>query len=133
MSFYSPFLPLTRDKINGYKMLDDIRDVVKQNFKMLILTNPGERIMIPGFGVGIYRFLFENYGPELNNRVSSEIRSQVRKFLPYLQIRNIQFGPTPQSSGAAEIDANSLNIVIEYTIEPLNFSDSVKINVNQQF
>lgn len=133
MSFYSPFLPLTRDRVNGYKMLEDLRDVVKQNFKMLILTNPGERIMIPDFGVGIYKFLFENYGTDLNNKISAEIRSQVRKFLPYLKIKNIQFGPEPQSFGSAEIDANSLNIVIEYFIEPLNFSDSVKINVNQQF
>ena len=34
-------------------------EVIKQNFKNLVLTNPGERVMLTDFGVGIRRFLFE--------------------------------------------------------------------------
>mgnify|MGYP001315830548 CR=1 FL=1 len=131
MSYYSPYLPLTRDKTNGYKLLDDIRDVAKQNFKMLILTNPGERVMIPDFGVGIYKFLFEPYGPDLNQRVSQAIKQQTKRFLPYIKVKSIQFGDTPESIGSAQVEPNSLQIVIEYSIESLNFSDTLSININQ--
>ena len=132
MSFYGPYLPLSKDSANGYKMLDDLRDVVRQNFKMLILTNPGERIMIPDFGVGIYKFLFEPYGPSLNNKISQRIKSQANKYLPYLNIKNIQFGPEPQGPGSAVPEPNSLRIAIHYVISPLNFTDVLEINVDQQ-
>lgn len=131
MSFYAPYLPITRDQTNGYKMLDDLRDVVKQNFRMLILTNPGERVMLPEFGVGIYKFLFENYGPKLNGEVASKIREQTNRYLPYITIKAIQFGTQPESVG--EINTNSLNIVIDYHIKPLNYADQLRINVNQDF
>tara|TARA_R100001079_G_scaffold109311_1_gene81666 strand:+ start:881 stop:1282 length:402 start_codon:yes stop_codon:yes gene_type:complete len=130
MPYYSPHLPLTRDKVNGYKLLDDIRDVVKQNFKMLILTNPGERIMIPDFGVGIYKFLFEPYGPDLNQRITEAIKEQSKRFMPFLNIRSIQFGNTPESVGSAQVEPNSLNIVIEYHVPNLNFSDVLNISAN---
>tara|TARA_R100000697_G_scaffold24372_2_gene32304 strand:- start:25 stop:429 length:405 start_codon:yes stop_codon:yes gene_type:complete len=128
MSYYSPHLPLVRDKTNGYKLLDDIRDVVKQNFKMLILTNPGERIMIPSYGVGIYKFLFEPYGPVLNQKISEKIREQSKRYMPFLNIKNIQFGNEPQSDGSAQIEPNSLKIVIEYEAPSLSFSDTLSIS-----
>jgi len=132
MSYYGPVLPLTKDDINGYAMLDDLRDVVKQNFKMLILTLPGERVMLPEFGVGIYKFLFEPYGAQLNNKIAATIRSQAKRYLPYLDIRSIQFGPKPSAPGSATPEPNSLNIAIEYKITPLNFKDVLEINVNEQ-
>ena len=39
MSTLAVKLPITRDDINGYTMIDDVRTLVKQNFKMLVLTN----------------------------------------------------------------------------------------------
>mgnify|MGYP003354002300 CR=1 FL=1 len=33
---------------------------MKQNFKILLLTNPGERVHFPKFGVGLRNYLFEN-------------------------------------------------------------------------
>ena len=54
-------LPLSLDVNDGaYTLNKDIKQSVKQNFKNLILTAPGERIMDPAFGVGIRNYLFEN-------------------------------------------------------------------------
>jgi phage baseplate assembly protein W len=44
-------LEITEDNA-GYK-LADLKHTVRFNIKNIILTNPGERIMIPDFGVGI--------------------------------------------------------------------------------
>ena len=98
---------------------------------MLILTTPGERIMLPAFGVGIYKMLWEPYGPEVENKIRSTIRGQVKKYLPYLELKSIQFGPEPETLGNSAI--NSLSIVIEYYVKSLDFSDVLKIDVNQQF
>ena len=57
----TPRLPLLVDKSQpGFELIDNIRDLVKQNVKMVVLTSPGERVMIPDFGVGIKGLLFEN-------------------------------------------------------------------------
>ena len=57
----SPKLPLQLDSMMGsYALNKTDKGVIKQNFKNLLLTNPGERIMDVRFGVGLSRFLFEN-------------------------------------------------------------------------
>ena len=50
-------LPLEIDPRDGpYASIDDLTEVVRQNFKNLILTVPGERVMLPDFGVGLLSF-----------------------------------------------------------------------------
>ena len=39
----TPKLPLVRDSINDFLLITDYKELVKQNFKNLILTNPGEK------------------------------------------------------------------------------------------
>ena len=59
MASYAVRLPLTQDTGDGYTMIKRIKTLVRQNLKMLVLTNPGERVMEPEYGVGIKTFLFE--------------------------------------------------------------------------
>ena len=47
MSSLSVKLPITRNTIDGFAMIKDFQTLVKQNFKMLVLTAPGERVMEP--------------------------------------------------------------------------------------
>ena len=56
----SPILPLdlATGTINSFSE-EEIEKMIKQNLKMILLTHPGERIMVPDFGVGLPRFIFE--------------------------------------------------------------------------
>jgi len=131
MANYSPLLPLTLDPITGYKMLDTLKGVVKQNFKMLILTNPGERMMIPEFGVGMYTFLFEPDTPVLYNSLEARVKSQTKKYLPYVAIQDVQFRSFDNSS---EFDANrALRVTVNYIIKPLNTSDVLTVSVSSGY
>ena len=40
MSSIGVALPIEEDSVDGFAMLNGIRDTVKQNLKMLVLTNP---------------------------------------------------------------------------------------------
>ena len=54
MNGIGPKLPLQRDdKFGNYGLISSYNEEVKQNFKNLLLTCPGERMMIPDFGVGL--------------------------------------------------------------------------------
>mgnify|MGYP003117770577 CR=1 FL=1 len=69
----SPKLPLHIDQIDGYGLTKTFKEVARQNLKMVILTNPGERIMIPNFGVGIRTYLFENATQATFNTIRKRI------------------------------------------------------------
>jgi phage baseplate assembly protein W len=125
-------IPLVVDATDGaYKLLDDVKDVVRQNLKMLVLTSPGERIQIPTFGVGIRRYLFENMTPLIQIQVEQKIREQVRAFMSYLTIDNIEVS-TPTSDLGAPNDSLSsvLYIKIFYNVKSFrSFSDFLTLEL----
>ena len=47
------------------------KDQMKSNLLNVILTEPGERLFKPNFGVGLRNYLFENFDdiPELEDRI----------------------------------------------------------------
>jgi len=128
MAGLTPKLPLTLGSSeNGtYKLLQNYKDLIKQNFKNLIFTAPGERMMDPNFGVGIKKFLFENDGPELYSSISARIDEQVDTYMPFIIITDISF-VTPQMAGFQGQPNNFLSMRIEYAIGPLDEYDNLDI------
>jgi len=118
-------LPLTYDNEDGpYRLNKTLKQVVKQNFKNLILTSPGERVMLPTFGAGVRRLLFEPLTSETFSKVSQRISSQVTKFMSFLKIENISFITPDQDSS---LSPNSVRLIIKYNIGPINDSDTLII------
>ena len=123
MKGYSPKLPLTLDPRDGYRLNRNLQEVVKQNLKMLVMTSPGERIMEPTFGVGIYNFLFELNSHITRSALRERILQQTTKNLPFVKIMGISFGPAPDDDD----DREMLGIVISYTIPTLKKKDKLSI------
>ncbi len=118
MSGISPRLPLERNTVDGaYGLNKNYIQIVKQNFKMLILTNQGEKCMDPLFGCSIRRLLFENISPNIKETIQETILKQVEKYMPFLSVNNID---------VQTVD-NTLNVRIFYTIIPLSVSDVLEI------
>ena len=85
-------LPFVYDKIDGpYRLNKDLSSAVKQNLKTLLLTSPGERIMIPQFGVGLRNFLFEGISSQTYERLTFKIQEQIDLFLPFIELETISF------------------------------------------
>tara|TARA_R100000773_G_C4171403_1_gene84961 strand:+ start:71 stop:439 length:369 start_codon:yes stop_codon:yes gene_type:complete len=122
MASYSVRLPLTQDSGDGYTMIKRIKTLVKQNLKMLILTNPGERVMEPDYGVGIKQFLFENFESDVFARIDQKIREQVARYMPAVQIRKLQFANSNP-------DTNTLSLYLEYSIPQISTGDLLEITI----
>ena len=122
MAGLSVKIPLQRDKTDGYKLNKTYQEMIKQNFKNLVLTIPGERIMDPLFGVGLRKYLFEQNSPVVREEISSNIYEQTKKYMPFINIDNIDFGQ-------AEQVANMLFVRVEYSITPLSSQDSISIEI----
>jgi hypothetical protein len=117
----SPKLPLSTSKVH-YDMIFDMNENIKQNFKNLILTSPGERIMIPDFGVGIKHYLFELKKEVVFNQIKSDIENQVDRWMPFVKIDDISL-----YEGSQE-DETKLSLYIRYSIPDLDIADQLIIN-----
>tara|TARA_R110000824_G_scaffold96903_2_gene231739 strand:- start:1391 stop:1774 length:384 start_codon:yes stop_codon:yes gene_type:complete len=127
MNGYSPKLPLTRDPVDGFRLTKNLKEMVQQNFKMLILTSPGERIMEPTFGVGLYNYLFELDTMFVESEIRDRIARQTRKYMPFVNILSIGFG---NRSPNAEVDRSFLSIVIRYRIPSLREVNVLRIKLD---
>ena len=125
MPFLTPQLPLSRNSLTGYKLIGNYVSLVKQNLKNLLLTVPGERMMMPDFGVGLKRFLFESDSPLVYDSVASRIREQISKYLSYIEITDIVFN---SHSIDPNVKENILYVRVEYKIIPLELSDTIVVN-----
>jgi hypothetical protein len=131
MPSYSVSLPLSLDSKFGFSQITSYKALVKQNLKMLLLTNPGEKLMDPAFGVGLKMYLFEmtdgsvilspdtntfitNSGESLNANIELRINDQVSKYLSYIIISGISM----------TFEDNTMRIMVEYLIPQINSRDS---------
>jgi len=118
----SPKLPLTSNKIH-YDMIFDIRENVKQNFKNLVLTAPGERIMLPDFGVGLRNYLFDLNKEVVFAEIKTSIEQQVDTYMPFLDIDSIDL------MESAEQKEQTLALRIRYSIPDIQITDELFINL----
>ena len=108
----SPKLPLSIDEVDGYATTKNFKQVAQQNLKMIVLTAPGERVMIPGFGVGIRNYLFENATLTTFETIRQKIKQQVSIYAPYISINSINFSQENTDFNFVELDpSNESNIV----------------------
>ena len=122
----SPVIPLQKDEIDGFYVLTKtLKENTKQNFKNLLLTSPGERVMLPDFGVGIKKFLFEHSSHQVQQDLAEQIDLQTKKYMPFISVESIEF-----IESAEPVDnefANVLSIEVYWSIPGKGIHDLVKI------
>tara|TARA_Y100001973_G_C4965480_1_gene216971 strand:+ start:148 stop:528 length:381 start_codon:yes stop_codon:yes gene_type:complete len=113
-------LPLAYTKADGpYLLTKDLTENTKQNLKILIFTNPGERVMNVDFGVGFSALLFENATDSVLEDLRERLFTQVDKYLPFVRIVDVK----------TELNENTAFLRVEYVISGLNISDNLDLDV----
>jgi len=123
-NFLTPLLPLAESNELDYDYIDEYRTLIKQNFKNLILTIPGERTMDTDFGVGIQRFLFEQQSPLAGSDIGTEISIKTNKYMPFVKLDNVLVEP-------GEIE-QSLVVRIFYSVPSLAIAEYINLSFNDR-
>ena len=108
--------PLNDDNIfNGTQT---VKEQVKSNLVNVLLTERGERINAPNFGVGLKKILFETNvdTAELNSRISQ----QIEIFIPEITLLETVVDSLP--------DENKIFIKINYIFNLDSTVDSIQLN-----
>ena len=131
-------LPLVFDNIFGpYNLITDFESLATQNLKMLVLTNPGERMMDPNFGVGLRKYLFELNIDKTYTDIQTKIIEQVSRYLPYIKIQKVQVSSPEAHRSRRSKDIvnpdnypNQIKVSIYFKVVPLNITSELEIDVN---
>jgi phage baseplate assembly protein W len=123
MSAIGPKLPLMTDDVFGsYSLVTEYKDEIQQNLKNLLLTAPGERVMIPEFGVGLRNFLFE---PRQHSivQIRQRIQNQISRYMPFIRSTRVMFDH--DSDDEYLENSHVLSITITYEVPNLNLSSTL--------
>jgi phage baseplate assembly protein W len=82
-------LPMNNSSGAGFKLNYTTLDQAVANAKNLLLTNQGERVMLPTYGCNIRATLFENITEDLIDNLENTIRSSFTVWLPYIFINEL--------------------------------------------
>ena len=98
------------------------KEQIKSNLINVLLTEPGERVMEPEFGVGLKLLLFEqNVDQEL---VKSRINDQINIYIPEIELAEVNLNFQP--------DEHTLFIAITYWFVLDDTLDSIQLNFNNK-
>jgi len=125
MDGIGPKLPLQKNQTHGhYGLITSYVEEVKQNFKNLVLTSPGERMMDPAFGVGLRHFLFEP-SDSVIPKIKQRLQHQVAKYMPFIRITKLRFNENLDSRFPD--DSLILKISIQYDVPSMNLSADLQL------
>jgi len=74
---------------NIFTTLYTVPEQAKENLKNLLLTQLGERYMLPEYGTDLLGLLFQPNTFEFKETVDDTIRGPISYWLPYIVIENI--------------------------------------------
>lgn len=100
-----PF-PIDRSNKKGFFYKAVNHEVIKSDLLQLLLTEPGERIMLPTFGTGLRRMIFEQKGVAS----SDEIRSLIINAIEIWEPRIVVYEITVESNSDDRIEFTKNNI-----------------------
>lgn len=127
MAGYSARLPLTLDPREGYAALTTIKDVALQNLKMILYTEPGERVWDINFGVGLKKYLFEQSTSTTFFNLEKRIVQQVSTYAPYINIIRLSIDAVDENNEVVE-SSNFVKINMFFSISGVGtfeFSETV--------
>ena len=99
------------DTVSGpYVLTKTFNENAKQNLKMLILTEKGEKLTDIDFGCGLKRFLFEPENFIDEDEIINEVEEQVNLYASYITLVNVN----------VKREEHFVGLSIEYVINPTN-------------
>lgn len=97
---------------------------IRESLRLLLLTEPGERIRRPAFGAGLRRFLFEPNTPATRHAVAEEIETAIRRWEPRVSLESVSVQEDPDD-GRAAIASVVFRLVATQKVERVTLSVSL--------
>ncbi len=95
---------------------------IRQSVKIILLTEPGERMMHPKFGTKLHQFLFENLNTQTREMICREVSNSLQTWEKRIQDIRVEAEMSPESQG-------ELHVAVTYRIVNGEEEERVEITV----
>jgi phage baseplate assembly protein W len=99
--------------VNGRLQFSAYEDDVEQAIQIILLTDAGERPMIPEFGGGLRRFLFEPNSSATHRAIERVVKSALIDWEPRIDVDRVEVTPD-------DVQPNLLLIHVDYVVRATN-------------
>ena len=109
------------NKDGYFKTTKTTVESIKNNIKLLLQTQVGERVFQPNLGMSIKDFLFEQLTTDTTIMIENNIVDVFEKWLPYVELSNIEI---------KQNDNNSLEIRLAFSIQNTPTIETVSVSID---
>lgn len=96
-------------------------DNIREMIRVILLTQPGERLMLSGFGGKLRTFLFAPNTVATRQRIQEEIESALSLWEPRVNVQSVNVDPDAQDPRAA-VATLQYELVASQTVEQLQLT-----------
>lgn len=104
--------PVVPDR-SGRISFEEGEDAIEEAIEIILGTSPGERVMRPEFGCGIWELLMEANTAQLHGRVQVQVRDALVRWEPRIDVLDVRIDSPPEQK-------NLLLIRIDYRVRSNN-------------
>jgi phage baseplate assembly protein W len=85
-----PFLP---DPVTGSLDWSSGAALVQQSIRLILQTDPGERVMRPTFGAGLRRYLMDPNTPATRAQIALDVQAALKTWEPRITVTSVTVTP----------------------------------------
>ena len=97
------------------------KDQIQADLINFCLTNRGERVFNPNFGLNLRALLFENVDDSTLDELKEVVASGISNRFPQVKIKELEF--------INQIEFNTINFILKYEIELFGIEDEINIEL----
>ena len=97
------------------------KDQIQADLINFCLTNTGERVFNPNFGLNLRSLLFENVTDTSLDELKEVVSSGIASSFPQVKVEKVEFINQP--------NLNTINFILNYKIELFGIEDELNIEV----
>jgi len=95
---------------------------IRESIRIILTTEPGERLMLPNFGAGLKQFLFEPNTITTHRLIEEKIRQSIELWEPRINLDSIKVIED-------EDDSQAVWVMIRYTLVADQSNDQLQLRV----
>lgn len=96
---------------------------VRESIRVILTTEPGERLMLPRFGAGLKVFLFEPNSTATHRQLQERIMQALRRWEPRIRLTDVQVAADPEDARAAVAS-------IHYELVATQAAEQIKLRID---
>lgn len=94
---------------------------VRESLRIILMTEPRERLHLPSFGGGLRQFLFEPNNPGTRHRIRETIEEALARWEPRVHLQAVSVEPDPADPEAAVVTV-TYRLVATQALERVSLS-----------